>query len=160
MPRPGLIVLAACVVLAVAIPRGRAQQANPQKVSPTCVGSRACQSCHPQEYARFKKYSKMSRAYTHVLLMKKGLTEKEYLGCLKCHTTGFGKPGGFVSQEKTPLLAEVGCEACHGPGSIHIESSNPKDIRKVASVQQCQLCHTGRQVGGFRFSPMIYGGAH
>ncbi|MGC8493753.1 MAG: multiheme c-type cytochrome [Syntrophobacteraceae bacterium] len=161
MPRTGLIVLAACVVLAAASPRSGAQQAaNPQKAQPTYVGSLACQSCHPQEYARFKKNSKMSRAYAHVLLMKKGLTEKEYRGCLKCHTTGFGKPGGFVSWKKTPRLAQVGCEACHGPGSIHVASSDPKDIRKVVSVNDCQVCHNNDRVGAFRCSPMLYGGAH
>ncbi len=161
MPRTGFIILAACVVLAAASPRGETQQAaNPQKAQPTYVGSQACQSCHPQEYARFKKYSKMSRAYTHVLVMKKGLTENEYQGCLKCHTTGFGKPGGFVSQKKTPRLAQVGCEACHGPGSIHVASSDPKDIRKVVSVKNCQVCHTNGRAGAFRYSPMLYGGAH
>lgn len=41
--------------------------------------------------------------------------------CLKCHVTGYGKPGGFISLEQTPGMANVQCEMCHGPGSIYAE---------------------------------------
>ncbi|MFQ6033286.1 MAG: cytochrome c family protein [Candidatus Bipolaricaulia bacterium] len=43
--------------------------------------------------------------------------EKKAYNCGKCHTTGYGEPGGFESMEKTPGLANVQCEACHGAGS-------------------------------------------
>lgn len=160
MPRPGLIILAACVVLAAAMPRGRAEPVKPRKAQATYVGSQVCAGCHPGIYTRFKKESKMARSYAHVMLMRKGLTEKEFHSCLKCHTTGFGKPGGFVSEKITPQLAEVGCEACHGPGSLHAASSDPKDIRKVVSEKVCAACHNSELLGAFGFSPMIHGGAH
>lgn len=42
--------------------------------------------------------------------------------CLPCHTTGFGKPGGYrtgLSKTKAKYLKGVGCEECHGPGSLY-----------------------------------------
>ena len=159
MPRPILIILVACAVLAAAIPWGQAGQAKPE-AQKTYVGSEKCQSCHQGEYTRFRKHSRKPQSYAHVMLMKKGLTEEEYRKCLECHTTGFGKPGGFVSEKETPLLKEVGCEACHGPGSFHVESSDPKDIRKNVSEKDCAVCHNNERVEAFRFKPLIYGGAH
>jgi hypothetical protein len=66
--------------------------------------------------------------------------------CLKCHTTGYGKPGGFVSEAETPNLKGKQCEACHGPGSIHVD--NPEDAvarttmkKYVTDNNVCIQCH-------------------
>jgi len=40
--------------------------------------------------------------------------------CLGCHAVGYGTPSGFKSIEETPDLAGVGCEICHGAGSLYI----------------------------------------
>ncbi|MDR3569385.1 MAG: cytochrome c family protein [Syntrophobacteraceae bacterium] len=153
------MVLTACAVWVAAVPYARAQEAK-TTVPATYVGSKKCQACHGGEYARFEKYSRMTRSYSDVLIMKRGLTREEYQKCLECHTTGFGKPGGFRSAKETPRMKEVGCEACHGPGSIHVQSSDPKDIKKVVSETDCQACHAGDRIKAFRFRPMLYGGAH
>ncbi len=44
--------------------------------------------------------------------------------CLFCHTTGFDKGYQEASDTYDTRWAEigVGCEACHGPGSVHIEA--------------------------------------
>lgn len=84
--------------------------------------------------------------------------EKDYTTdttCLSCRTTGYGKEGGFSSIEKTPGLAGVGCEACHGPGGIdtrseHMSLKNKEykraDLVAVGLVgeiteAQCRNCH-------------------
>jgi len=125
----------------------------------TYVGSESCQPCHERQYGSFIANAAKVRSFEHVQIMKKGLTEAEYQGCLKCHTTGHGEPGGFVSLEATPALKNPGCEVCHGPGSQHIDSGDPKDI-KQPNMAVCEKCHTTERVSSFKFKPVLYGGAH
>lgn len=56
-------------------------------------------------------------------------------GCLGCHTTGF--------DPVTKKFAEknIGCEACHGPGSQHVVTGNPALIVKTDDPQVCGQCH-------------------
>ncbi|WP_415517725.1 MAG: multiheme c-type cytochrome [Desulfovibrio aminophilus] len=124
------------------------------------VGSKACGQCHEGEYSRFSKYSKKAHSWKSIAVMRKKLTPQELQGCYDCHTTGHGKPGGFVSIEKTPDLADVGCETCHGPGSVHAASGDPKDIQRTPTLEGCQTCHNAERVADFRFKPLIAAGAH
>jgi hypothetical protein len=124
------------------------------------VGSDACKYCHEQEYNSFVKYAKKSKSFNSIERVKKGLTEEEMKGCYVCHTTGYGKPGGFVSLEKTPHLKNAGCEVCHGPGGVHVKTRNHNDIKRKMTLKDCELCHTSERVQAFRYKPMIHGGAH
>jgi len=124
------------------------------------VGSRACKHCHEQEYQNYIKYARKSHSFDSVLKMKKGLTKKELERCYDCHTTGHGKPGGFVSVEKTPELKNAGCEVCHGPGKAHVRSGNPADIERVVTLDVCKRCHTPERVRAFRYRPLLHGGGH
>ncbi|MDO9109609.1 MAG: cytochrome c family protein [Desulfatirhabdiaceae bacterium] len=125
----------------------------------TYVGSESCQSCHDRQYASYIANAAKAHSFEHVQIMKKGLTAAEYQGCLKCHTTAYGEPGGFISVEATPALKNPGCEVCHGPGSQHIESGDPKDI-KQPTMAVCGKCHTSERVNSFKFKPVLFGGAH
>ena len=87
------------------------------------------------------------------------LTVEELQNCYGCHTTGYGKPGGFVSEIQTPEMMNLGCESCHGPGSLHVESEDPDDLTAVA-VEDCMICHNEERVAAFNFKPMLYGGGH
>ena len=129
------------------------------------VGSKKCKMCHIKEWNSWAE-TKMAKA---VEVLKPGQNDeakkkvgldpaKDYTGdatCLPCHTTGYGKPGGFVDMASTPDLAGVGCEMCHGAGgtytqSQHMSLSN-KEYKKADLVAvglvgeiteaQCQHCH-------------------
>jgi len=110
--------------------------------SATYIGSKKCKLCHFKEH---KTWSKTKHAKNFDILLE---SEQKDPDCLKCHTTGYGKPGGFVSLEKTPHMKSTGCESCHGPGSAHAEVA--KDApesgewdKKTNKVPQntCVACH-------------------
>ena len=133
---------------------GQAAQPTPY------VGSDTCLLCHEDEYEKFSKYARKSRSFESLLKMKKGLTPDELKGCYACHTTGYGKPGGFVSLELTPELKDAGCEVCHGPGGRHAETQDPDDVIGKVRLDVCQKCHTEERVSAFRYRPLVHGGAH
>ncbi|MGO8701546.1 MAG: multiheme c-type cytochrome [Limisphaerales bacterium] len=64
--------------------------------------------------------------------------------CLACHTVGFDLPTGFVSAARTPPLANVQCENCHGPAGPH--AANPADPlvrpRVEVAATVCGGCHS------------------
>jgi len=102
------------------------QQPDPSKPA-NYVSAKVCKWCHEVQYLSWTKTSKSSKAWNvlkpgaeYKKKLAAGLDpEKDYThdpNCLKCHTTGYGKPGGFISVEKTPDLINVQCESCHGPG--------------------------------------------
>ena len=81
------------------------------------VGYKACKECHKEEVETWKKM-KHAKAFDTL--------EEEYLSdpkCVACHSTGFGKKGGFVDANETPDLKHVQCEMCHGPGSKHVREA-------------------------------------
>ncbi len=98
---------------------------------PGYIGSEGCKACHLKEYKSWAK----TKLATAIEVLRPGVAKeikikvgldpsRDYSGepkCLKCHTTGYGEKGGFISVAKTPDLAGVGCEMCHGPGEKYAE---------------------------------------
>jgi peroxiredoxin len=123
------------------------------------VGSQACQSCHAGE---FDTWSKHPHANALASLQAKGAAAKPE--CLTCHTTAFGRPGGFPKDGKADAhadLARVGCESCHGPGGDHVKP----DAARVGTIvslgdkcdscvilQICGSCHDQANDPGFEFA--------
>jgi len=100
---------------------------------PRYVGSNACAECHEDEY-RFWKQTQHSRA-TGTLIKKHRQFDPD---CIRCHAVAVEYESGFVSMDKTPELAGVGCEACHGPGSAHAD--NPT-VPYPVPRKNCDTCH-------------------
>lgn len=129
------------------------------------VGTKGCKKCHLKEFKSWET-TKMAQAFEQlkpgVAADKKkaaGLDpQKDYTKdpkCVACHTTGFGKPGGFVDFATTPDLAGIGCEVCHGAGGTYVKDGymtmENKEYKKAELVavgmtaavaeKQCTACH-------------------
>jgi peroxiredoxin/nitrate/TMAO reductase-like tetraheme cytochrome c subunit len=123
------------------------------------VGSDACRSCHSAE---FETWSKSPHSHAVETLAKNG--SENNAECLRCHTTGFGRSGGFAegsSAADQPDLGRVGCESCHGPGGDHVSDGSVK-IGTIVSLgdkcdscvilQICGSCHDQANDPGFEFA--------
>ena len=120
------------------------------------VGSAACESCHVEEHALWLAQGHAKALATLEAKGKAGDAE-----CLRCHTTGFEKPGGFqAAGGLQPALAGVGCESCHGPGGDHVGEGTRKQgtILKLSDkcgscviLQICGNCHDDANDPGFEF---------
>ena len=113
----------------------------PRDVLPTNaqhVGSDACRSCHEGEY---ETWAASPHAAAVETLSKAG--KSTHADCLACHTTGFGRPGGFPrdgSVKSHTDLARVGCESCHGPGAEHVKQDTAKTGNIVSLGDKCDSC--------------------
>ncbi|MGH0032991.1 MAG: multiheme c-type cytochrome [Myxococcota bacterium] len=123
------------------------------------VGSETCVGCHEAEAATWAKNPHARAMQTLVAQDEHGNAE-----CQACHTTAFGKPGGFdpaLPHTEQADLARVGCESCHGPGGNHVAEGATK-LGSIVSLgdkcdscvilQICGGCHDDANDPGFEFA--------
>jgi hypothetical protein len=108
------------------------------------VGSEVCGACHDHDYA-YEKWSTKAHADAYATLVKAGTQYDPE--CVVCHVVGMEYETGFVSEQKTGHLKNVGCENCHGPGSKHI--GNPTEEPPGEPTSDCEDCHTPEHSGEF-----------
>ncbi len=107
------------------------QVGQPPNAFPAYVGSEKCQKCHPDAY-RIWKASPHSHAYQTLVDNPRPPALRQYdPECIVCHTVGFAYKTGFESEQKTPLLKDVGCESCHGPCGQHVRRPNNEQWHKL-----------------------------
>jgi hypothetical protein len=166
--------LAVAAVLAFAAGHGMADDAKP-----TYVGDAKCMKCHSKQVTSWKKTALAKSMETlkptaeadnkDLFASKKaaGLDPaKDYTTdpkCLACHTTGYGKDGGYPekvtadNEKAAKSMGSVSCEACHGPASAYLEYKNAKrkenkdyaftkeELVKAGLVtpteETCKTCH-------------------
>ena len=104
-------------------------------------GAQACGACHATEL-RSWGLTHHSIAYWTLYDRK----DAEKLECVGCHVTGLGEPGGFVVGDHGSVLADVTCEACHGPGGPHVPGAD----KPPPAADQCVRCHDAEH--SIRFS--------
>lgn len=114
------------------------------------VGSRECESCHEPSYEVWKDTGHSDAWKTLVELEIPRIHDPE---CISCHVVGwhpteyFPYESGFLSEEETPDLVDVGCESCHGPGENHVKAEMGSDeqlqekLRKAMTVTKEQAQH-------------------
>jgi hypothetical protein len=102
--------------------------------------------CHFKEYRSWKK-TKHAKAWDN--LPEKDRSRPE---CYRCHVTGYDRSGGYLSDEETPQLRGVQCEACHGPGDVHAEVAKEEESEEkidalIDKVPQntCNECHNAHK---------------
>ena len=129
--------------------------ANEKPIIPASSGLRAnspyltskpCESCHATAYEVWQ-HSKHAKAIDILKQVRREFDSS----CVGCHTTGKGNVGGFEDLNQTPELANVQCEACHGPGRAH--SGKPAESQMLRlNSSSCLLCHTRSNSPDFDFA--------
>lgn len=136
------------------------------------IGSKKCESCHEESYRTWRK-NKHSSAWGSLSTVPPAKDSADPVRdfdpeCISCHVIGwqsrenFPYAGGFLDMEKTPHLANVGCESCHGPGSKHIEAELGDDETLQETIRgemhlgdgaekMCQTCHDEDNSPDFEF---------
>ena len=113
------------------------------------TGSESCKSCHEYEYEKWSS-EPHSRAYATLQSVGSQFDPE----CVVCHTVGMKYESGFVSQESTAHLKNVGCETCHGPGSEHIRTLGK--AKSTEPKSQCLDCHTPEQSSHYAGNEQLY----
>ncbi|MEN6407107.1 MAG: multiheme c-type cytochrome [Thermoguttaceae bacterium] len=100
------------------------------------AGGVACQKCHVDDCELWRKsqhaaaWKSLEAKGTHV--------DPE---CQRCHTTGYGLPGGFASMRRSPAMVDVGCESCHGPSQGHVADPATHTAHFGQARDHCAGCH-------------------
>jgi hypothetical protein len=106
-------------------------------------GADYCGSCHAAQY---EQWAATPHAHAWETLVATG--DDRNLECIRCHATGFGKPGGFGSEELTPHLSGVGCQMCHQTSVEHPAGGRPPELE----ARTCAACHKPGYDDDFSFS--------
>jgi len=147
--------------LAVDDPANAAADAIPGvRPGASFVGSLRCAPCHKTAADAWAK-SAHARGFATLCDRQADADPK----CIGCHTTGFGAPSGYRRQFGREKLVDVGCESCHGPGSLHVrQREGDKTVSftyRPLDAGDCKKCHYGEFSRPFywhEFWPLIQHG--
>ncbi len=106
------------------------------------AGTDQCLACHPGAAAVWKT-SAHARAFATLTGRRAEADPK----CIGCHTIGFGQSSGYRREFGAARLVEVGCESCHGPGSLHVRQREGDAAVNFTfrplGAGDCIRCHYG-----------------
>lgn len=117
------------------------------------MGTETCVPCHQSLVEHWKT---TAHAHAWATLEKTGDHTKPE--CVRCHSTGFGLPGGLNRETLEPEgMRDVHCETCHGPGERHLRevqlgAVSTYGCEQCAAGKMCIGCHTPSQDPDFDFA--------
>lgn len=101
------------------------------------VGSDRCIDCHESAGQVWANTGHSHAFDTLVKDVNPGLRDKDG-ECIVCHSVGFMNTTGYLDRNNkgktNDRLKHVGCEACHGPGSMHADNPNNKEFYKLINA--------------------------
>ncbi len=103
------------------------------------VGSERCGSCHAEAHTWW-----LTTLHGHAYQTLVDVHKEYNLSCVGCHVTGYNRPGGSTVAHvgEHGELQNVGCENCHGPGSLHSDDPTGGHIAADMGEDTCLRCHT------------------
>jgi hypothetical protein len=138
--------------IAVVNTRAAVPPPPPEPGRPYFVGIAKCAGCHKPEVAF---WNKTVHAHAWETLIEAG-KNADYK-CVGCHVTGYLEVGGS-SLGHTRHLEDVQCEACHGPGSTHVENKGleePAAVRRQVPETTCTGCHNEQHSDTFNYEAYL-----
>jgi nitrate/TMAO reductase-like tetraheme cytochrome c subunit len=106
-------------------------------------GSKSCKPCHEYEYEKWENQKTHAKAFSTLEQVNSQYDPE----CVVCHVIGMDYESGFISQQDTGHLINVGCENCHGPGSEHNLTAGTTKLTEPKST--CIDCHTPEHSGDY-----------
>ena len=116
---------------------------------PGYAGSARCGDCHAQAEAWWQGHA---HGTAYATLEKRDAQFN--LSCVGCHVTGYNRPGGATVVHNEGLI-NVGCESCHGPGSLHAHDPDvdaSKNVQREVPEITCKQCHTPEHSDRFEYA--------
>jgi hypothetical protein len=112
------------------------------------TGTRVCEKCHDHHATSWRK-TPHAKAFRSLQPGKKVKAKskakldpnRDYSAdpdCIGCHTTGFGLSGGYDPDKPAKELAKIGCESCHGAGSLYREAHGEGERVMLADAEPTQ----------------------
>jgi len=126
--------------------------APPEKNDEDCgkeyVGIAVCRRCHED---RFRGWSPTQHAHAYQTLVAKN--RQFDVECVACHAVAFECEQDKIDWKALERFVNVQCEACHGPGSLHVQSKGTETLTAGADLAAaCPRCHTEERSPEFDFA--------
>ena len=131
--------------------KGDPARCAPEPNKAVYVGNAKCATCHQPAYEFWKKTK-------HALAWETLVNgNKQYdLTCVGCHVVGYQEPGGFCRVKDVAGFEDVGCENCHGPGSLHAVEGKAALISRGATEATCiDQCHVPEHSDAFNYASYL-----